>query len=260
MEGPMQILAIITGEYGRRHVENIRAHAPGDWVIHVWHAPSFYPPVIDYPEDHLPESLPGETEGIALVLAIAEHRGVAELLPEIVRRTNARAVIAPVDREEWLPRGLARQLRCWLGEMNVACVTPKPLCTLTETHYNVRGHRVAYEEPLIAAFARHFGRPAFDIVVDPETGDMAQITVTRDAVCGCARYVAQELLGVPAGDAERLAGLLHHHYPCLASMGVDDDFDDTIMHVSGNIMKKAVAQELKEHVETRYIRPGKKAD
>lgn len=124
----------------------------------------------------------------------------------------------------------------------------------------MKRHRVAYEDPLIAAFARHFGRPSFDIVIDPETRDIAQITVARDAVCGCARYVAQELLGVPSGDAERLAGLLHHHYPCLASMGVDDDFDDTIMHVSGNIMKKAVSEELTEYVEVRYIRPGKKAD
>lgn len=256
----MRILAIITGEYGRRHVENIRAHAPGDWVIHVWQAPSFYPPVIDYPEDHLPESLPAETEGVDLILAFAEHRGVAELLPDIVRRTGAKAVIAPVDREEWLPRGLARQLRRWLSDTDVVCATPKPLCTLTETHYNVKRHRVTYEDPLIAAFARHFGRPRFDVVVDPETRDVVQIDVTRDAVCGCARYVAQELLGVPADDAERLAGLLHHHYPCLASMGVDDDFGDTIMHISGNIMKKAVREEVEEHVETRYFRPGKKAE
>ena len=256
----MQILSIITGEYGRRHVANVRAHAPRDWVIHVWQAPSFYPPVIDYPEDHLPESLPGETEDIDLVLAFAEHRGVAELLPEIVRRTNARAVIAPVDREEWLPRGLARQVRRWLGEMNVACVTPKPLCTLTETDYNVKRRRVAYEDPLIAAFASQFGRPSFDIVVDPETRDIAEITVNRDAVCGCARYVAQELMGVPVGDAERLAGLLHHHYPCLASMGVDTDFDDTIMHISGNVMKKAIKEQVVDYVASRYIRPGKKAD
>lgn len=84
----MRILTIITGEYGRRHVENIRAHAPDDWSIDTWEAPAFYPPVIDYPEDHLPESLPGEAEGVDLILAFGEHKGVAELLPEIVRRTE----------------------------------------------------------------------------------------------------------------------------------------------------------------------------
>jgi hypothetical protein len=251
----MRILAIITGEYGQRHVDNIRAHGPDEWEIEVWPAPSFYPPVIDYPEDHLPESFPDAD----LILSFGEHKGVAELLPEIVRGTGARAVIAPVDREEWLPRGLARQLRRWLAEMDVACVTPKPLCSLTESDYNVKGHQIEYDDPLIAEFARHFGRPQFHIAVDPETRDLAEVAVTRDAVCGCARYVARELLGVPVDEAERLAGLLHHHYPCLASMGKDSDFDDTIMHVSGNIMKAQIKDKIGEHIQVRYIRPGKKA-
>ena len=252
----MRILTIITGEYGERHIDNVRAHAPPDWEIEVWRAPSFYPAVIDYPEEFLPKSLPSAD----LILSFGEHKGVAELLPEIVRRTGARAIIAPVDREEWLPRGLARQLRGWLEEMDVACVTPKPLCSLTETHYNVKRHRIEYDDPLIAAFARHFGRPDFRISVDPETRDIAEIEVTRDAVCGCARYVAQELLGVPANDAEYLAGLLHHHYPCLASMGKDTDFNDTIMHISGNIMKKQISERVRPYKETRYIVPGKKSE
>lgn len=252
----MRILALITGEYGQRHVDNIRAHGPEGWEVDVWRAPAVYPPVIDYPEEFVPDSLP-DTD---LILAFGEHKGVAELLPEIARRTGASAVIAAVDREEWLPRGLARQLRGWLSEMDVSCVTPKPLCSLTETHYNVKRHRTEYDDPLIADFARHFGRPALRISVDPDTGDILEIDVVRDAVCGCARYAAQELVGVPAAEAERLAGLLHHHYPCLASMGIDDDFNDTILHISGNILKQEVKEQVAEHVEVRYIRPGNKAD
>jgi hypothetical protein len=251
----MRILAIITGEYGQRHVDNIQAHAPETWEIQVWRAPSFYPPVIDYPEDFVPESLP-ETD---LLLAFGEHKGVGELLPEIARRTRARAVVAPVDREEWLPRGLARQLRRWLADIGVACVTPKPLCSLTETHYNVKRHRTEYDNPLISEFARHFGRPKLDITVDPQTHDILEIEVARDAVCGCARFAGRELVGVPAAKAERLAGLLHHHFPCLASMGIDDDFDDTILHISGNILKEEVNDQVADFLEVRYIRPGTKA-
>lgn len=252
----MHILAIITGEYGQRHVDNVRAHAPDDWQIEVWRAPSFYPPVVDYPEDFLPESLPSAD----LILSFGEHKGVAELIPEIARRTGVQAVVAPVDREEWLPRGLARQLRRWLAEMDVSCVTPKPLCSLTETHYNVKRHRIEYDDPLIAAFARHFGRPEFRIVADPETGDITEIEIERDAVCGSARYVAQELLGVATNDAEHLAGLLHHHYPCLAAMVKDSDFNDTIMHVSGNIMKERIGEQVRPYKEVRYIVPGKKSE
>ncbi len=43
------ILAVISGEYGQRHVDNIRAHGPTDWVVEVWKAPPVLPPVIGYP-------------------------------------------------------------------------------------------------------------------------------------------------------------------------------------------------------------------
>jgi hypothetical protein len=174
--------------------------------------------------------------------------------------TGARAVIAPVDREEWLPRGLARQLRGWLGDIGVACVTPKPLCSLTETHYNVRRHRVEYDDPLIAEFARHFGQPEFRISIDPETRTVTDVEVVRDAVCGCGRHVADGLVGVSANEAEQTAGLLHHHYPCLAGMVKDPDFNDTLMHVSGNILKDHIGEQVKPYKETTYITPGKRSE
>ena len=251
----MRILAVITGEYGQRHVDNLRAYGPPDWQIEVWRAPAVLPPVVDYPEDYLPESLPPAD----LILAFGEHRGVAELIPEVAKMTGARAVIAPVDREEWLPRGLARQLRGWLAEMGVACVTPKPLCSLTEAHYNIRRHKVAYDDPLIVEFARYFGRPEFRITVDPETRIITEVGVVRDAFCGCARFVAQRLIGVSADDAEQEAGLLHHHYPCLAGMGKDPDFNDTIMHVSGNILKEQVGAQVRPYKELVYIVPGRRS-
>jgi len=259
----MRILAIITGAYGQRHVDNIRAHGPADWKVEVWSAPAVYPPVVDYPEDYVPESLPPAD----LILSFGEHRGVAELLPEIVKRTGARAVIAPVDREEWLPRGLALQLRGWLAELGVACVTPKPLCSLTEDSYNVRRHRIEYGDPgrmvgvrLITEVARHFGRPEFQIAVDPDTRTITQVQVVRDAFCGCAQHVARGLVGVSADDAEQEAGMLHHHYPCLAGMGNDPDFNDTLMHVSGNILKDRVEEQVRPYKRTVYIVPGERSE
>jgi hypothetical protein len=252
----MRILAIITGEYGQRHVDNIRTYGPAEWQVEVWRVPAVLPPVIDYPEDYLPASLPPAD----LILAFGEHRGVAELVPDVARMTGASAVIAPVDREEWLPRGLARQLRGWLAEMGVACVTPKPFCSLTETHYNVRRHRAEYDDPLIAEFARWFGRPEFHISVDDRARTISAVEVVRDACCGCARHVAQGLVGVSADDAEQEAGLLHHHYPCLAGMGKDPDFNDTPMHVSGNILKERVGEQVRPYKRVIYIVPGKRSE
>lgn len=249
----MRILAIISGEYGARHVENIRQHGPSNWQIEVWNAPHIFPLVIDYPEDYLPEQLPS----CDLILSFAEHKGVAELLPDIAAMTNARAVIAAVDNESWLPRGLARQLRGWLEKMDVACATPKPLCSLTETDFGVtRRQRLEYDSPLIAEFARYFGQPELEITVDPETRQIISAEVRRDAVCGCARFVAQGLVGLSADEAEEKAGLLHHHYPCLASMGKDADFGDTLMHVSGNVLKDNVSLQVKPYKSVQYLSPG----
>jgi hypothetical protein len=247
----MRILAIIQGEYGQRHVENIRRHGPAGWTVEVWRAPAALPPVIDYPEDHLPASLPPAD----LVLVLGEHPGVAELVPDVVRLCGAQAVIAPIDNNAWLPKGLARQLGGWLADQGVAAVFPKPFCSLTETHSGVRRFRVAYDHPLIREFARYFGQPELRITCDPETRTVVSAQVIRDAVCGCARYVAERLVGVHVNDAEQEAGMLHHHYPCLAAMGIDPDFDDTLMHVSGNILRDAVAAEVRPFKEVQFFVP-----
>ena len=253
----MRILAIISGEYGRRHVENLTAHGPTEWEIHTWQAPAVLPPILDYPEDYLPEALPPAD----LILSFAELRGVAELLPDIARMTGAQGVIAAVDNEAWLPRGLARQLRGWLEQIGVACATPKPLCSLTEQDYGIaRRQRLTYDSPVIAEFAHYFGQPELKIEIDPETRTITAVQVQRDAVCGCARFVAERLVGLSADEAGEQAGLLHHHYPCLASMGIDPDFGDTLMHISGNVLKDNVEAQVRPFKRTQYIAPGPRSE
>ncbi len=249
----MRILGIINSDYGMRHMANIIQYAPAQWVITQWRAPVFFPLVIDYPEDFIPAELPPAD----LILSFAEHKGVAELIPDIAKKTGAKAVIAAVDNENCLPRGLARQLRGWLEQINVACATPKPLCSLTETEFWVtRREKRPHHSPLIAEFARYFGMPEFAIQVDPKSRTITSVEVKRDAVCGCARYVAQHLVGVMADEAEYEAGLAHHHFPCLASMGIDIDYSDTLMHVSGNIMKDKVGEQVKAYKRIQYLTPG----
>lgn len=247
----MRILVITQGEYGKRMVQNLRTHAPQGWTIEEWSPPGNLPLVMDYPEEYLPDAL----LPVDVILSLGENPGVAELIPEIARRTGARAAIVPIDRAEWMPKGLARQLERWLEEIGVVAVFPKPLCSLTETHYNVGRHRVEYHNDLIAEFARFFGRPRFTLTVDPVNKLIVEAQVERDAVCGCAHHVAAGLMGVKVDDAEFQAGMLHHHYPCLAAMGIDADFADTLMHVSGNITKEEVKAELRPYLTIQYIVP-----
>jgi thymidylate synthase len=253
----MRILAIFSGEYGIRHVGNVRAHKPPGWSIETWKAPAVLPLIMDYPEEFIPESM----HACDLILSFAENKGVAELIPEIVKLTGARAVIAAIDNEAWLPRGLARQLIGWLERMNVACATPKPLCSLTESDYKVtRFEREAYESALISEFAYYFGQPDIRLSLDQE-GVIQAAQVQRDAVCGCARFVAEKLIGLSADEAEEKAGLAHHHFPCLASMVKLNDYNhDTLMHESGHILQDNLAEQLKSYKKTRYIAPNSRSE
>jgi hypothetical protein len=228
----VRLLAIVSGEYGRRHEANIRANGPSSWTVTAWTPPRALPAVIDEPQDYLPAALPASD----LLLAFQEDPRAAQLIADVAKLCRARAVIAPVDREEWMPRGLVLQVGKWLAAAGIAAAFPKPLCSLTES---LAGDSRSEE---IREFVRFFGRPAFAFSCEPSTRAIRDITVTRDAVCGCARHVAGRIAGVPVDDAEHAAGLAHHHYPCMASMGIDPDFSDTLMHVSGNIMKQAVAE------------------
>lgn len=250
----MRILAIISGEYGLRHVENLHRHTPTDWVIESWKAPVVFPLIIDYPEDFLPKSfLPCD-----LILSFSENRSVAELIPEIAQMTGARGVIVAVDNETWLPLGLARQLTGWLARMNVACATPKPLCSLTEHDFKItRRERETYDSPIIREFAKYFGQPDIQITVNEDSRTISVANIKRDAVCGCARYVAEKLVGLSVDDAEEKAGLFHHHFPCLASMVKLNDYNhDTLMHESGHLLQENLGEQLKSFKQKKYIAPG----
>jgi len=54
----MRILGVITGDYGERHLDNVRRHGPEEWTVEQWRAPSRFPIVIDYPDEFVPDDLP----------------------------------------------------------------------------------------------------------------------------------------------------------------------------------------------------------
>lgn len=238
----MNILAVVSGEFGNRNVRNIRANAPPDWSIEVWQAPPALPQMIDYPEDHIPDTFPAAD----LILSFAEISGVAELLPEIARLSGARAVIVAVNNETWLPLGLGRQLRGWLEDIDVVCATPRPLCSLTEKDYGVtRYDRIKFNSPEIAEFARYFGKPDLKITIDEETSTIKSAEVIRDAVCGNTRHVAEQIIGLPTDEVLDKASLLHKHFPCLTTMTKLDDFDhETLMHESGHQLTDNIKKQI----------------
>ncbi len=233
----MRIFAVIHGQYGQRIVENIRAYGPRGWKIESWR-PSPLPAVVDDPEQYLPLHVPPAD----LILALGESHCAAQLIPDIARRAGAQAVIAPIDRAAWLPEGLRRQLQEQLQRMGVAAVFPRPFCSLTEDGYNLRRQRVAYSNPWISEFARYFGRPVFHVRCENDV--VKEVRVERDAACGCARFVAEQLIGWPVKEAVFQSGIFHHHYPCLAGMTQDRVLGDSLLHLAGHVMRQAVEAEV----------------
>lgn len=240
-QAKLRILVITQGRYGQRIVENVRRHAPADhWQVQEWVVPSSLPSVVDDARDFLPPMLPASD----LILSIGEIPSVAVLLPDVVKMTGARGVIAPVSHGEWLPSGLMNQVHEWLARLGVAIAFPKPFCSLTEDEYSLQDRKVSYTDGPIGEFARHFGRPSLSVSVDEAAAVIRSVSVIRDSACGCARHVAEQLAGIPLDEAVERAGLLHHHFPCLASMTIDPDYGEPLMNVSGQLLREELARQM----------------
>lgn len=230
----MRILAVIQGNYGKRIVNNILSHAPQDWKISTWIAPSRFPVIIEEPEEFLPQSLPQ----VDLLISLGENPGVAEITPGLAKLSKAKAVIAPCDNRDWLPTGLKNQIKKELESSGISCVFPVPFCSLTEKFS---------ENEYIKSFARYFGKLNLTLICNQ--GKINKIIIKREAPCGCSRFVTEKLIGVKLEKAEEKAGLFHHYYPCLASGKINGRFKDSLLHQSANITKLAVKEAIKENLD-----------
>jgi hypothetical protein len=226
----MRILVAIQGHYGQRIADNIRKYGPADWKVFSYTFPQDLPAIVDDADEFLPKELPAAD----LLISLGEHPGVAQMIPEMVEKSGAKAVIAPADNRAWLPPGLAKQVKNKLDSMGVEMVYPVPFCTLAEKDS---------QSQHIREFAKYFGRPELDIELDKDR--VKRVAVIRGTPCGCNQYVADGLPGVWERDAMEKAGLLHHQYPCLATMVVDQEFEDTLMHRAGLMTKLAVEKAIK---------------
>ncbi|MCX6009278.1 MAG: DUF166 family protein [Chloroflexi bacterium] len=227
----MRILVAIQGHYGQRIADNIRQHCLADWKVYSYTFPQDLPAIIDDADQFLPKELPAAD----LLISLGEHPGVAQMIPDMVKKSGAKAVIAPADNRVWLPPGLAKQIKRKLESMGVDMVYPVPFCTLTEKDS---------QSQFIREFAKYFGR--LEVTVDFDRDRIEKVTVIKGAPCGCSPYVADGLMGVWERDAVEKAGLLHHQYPCLATMVMDQEFEDTLMHRAGLMTKLAVEKAIKD--------------
>lgn len=230
----MRILAVVQGHFGERKVEVWKEKGPKDWTVEVLGLRGPFPLVVE----DVNEFLPSEVPLADLVVNLSEEPGVLEVIPEVVKRAKAKALLIPVDNRAWVPPGLVRQVEKVLGREGVEVVSPVPFCGLKE---------VDSTNPFVREFAKYFGLPEVEFEVEGER--IVGGNVIRSAPCGSTYFVLENLKGERIQDAEEKAGLLHHNYPCLATMTIDWQFQDTLMHRAGYFVKEAVRKALKGYLK-----------
>ena len=239
----MRILAAVQGPYGQRIVGNIRNHLPVGWELTIFALPSALPPIVDDPDEFLPASF----DSADLLLALSESSRSAQLIPAIAQKAGVRGVIVPIDSSAWLPLGLKNQVERELADLGIAAAFPKTFCTLTEHSYGFGVFTRTYESEVISAFARNLGKPKLDVAIDRQRGTIVGVKVLSGAPCGSTFHVARLLTGIAINEALPRAGLICHHFPCLASMQkeeIDEGEFDTLMHISGYVVNEEVERQI----------------
>ena len=226
----MRILIAIQGHYGQRIADNIRNCGLAGWKVYTFTFVENLPVIVDDADEFLPKELPE----VDLLISLGESPAVAQMIPDMVKKSEAKAVIAPADNRTWLPPGLAKQIKRKLESLGVEMVYPVPFCTLSDKDSR---------NPFILEFAKYFGKPELDVELGADK--IKRVAVVRGSPCGCTPYVAGGLIGIWERDAVEKAGLLHHQYPCLSTMVIDQEFEDTLMHRAGLMTKLATEKAIK---------------
>jgi hypothetical protein len=194
--------------------------------------PSNLPAFIDKPEEYMPKSIPKAD----ICIASGLHKDLLLELPTHLKKNGVEALIVPVEDFNEVPSGLRRQVEEHCLELGLETVFPKPFCSLEPSE----------DRPLISRFIVEFrvGRPMLEISLAEKGGCeiVEYATVKRSAPCGSTWYIAKKLTGVET-KRETLYDAIaraHHSYPCTATMNIDPETREPILHIGGYIIREEV--------------------
>lgn len=216
------------------HVRNIRA------AIEL-RKPSELPAFIDDPEKYLPKNVPKAD----LYIASGLHKDLLLELPRCIEKVGVKGLIVPIEDFREVPPGLAKQLNEKCQELSLESALPKPFCSLKPSE----------DKPTISRFVTELevGRPLLEIstVKKGKYGTIESASVKRSAPCGSTWYIAKKLVGLETKREILYDGLAkaHHSYPCTATMEVDPELKEPILHVAGYTIREEVKKALR-HTKT----------
>lgn len=220
----MNIFILTSGKYGSRIINTMAKMGFAASIVGIHEVPEDLPEFMDDVSEYIPDNLP-EAD---LILSLGLYGDINMIIPAVAFKASAKSIIVPIHDPKQIPLGLQREIEGETGDVKI--VFPKPFCSL---------------EPVgneyIDEFTDYFGKPELEIEAD---NLIKNIEVKRGAPCGSTWFVAEKLQNVPVNEAEFEAGGRYHNYPCLASMNIDPQVGDTILHLAGYKIKEAVKRGL----------------
>jgi hypothetical protein len=201
-------------------------------IVDILQLPPALPFYVDDPLDIIGRRLPAHEATVAINV----HQEVLLSLPGLIKRAGSRALIVPAEAPGWTNRWLKGQVKAACRRLDIGCAFPKPFCSLAPGLH-----------PSIDEFMDYFhiGKPRIRL----ELGDgyIRDARVVRSAPCGNTYYVAFNLRGAPLDVrvAETVAKYWHS-FPCVASMEIDRELGETILHMGGFMHYAAVQEALAE--------------
>jgi hypothetical protein len=199
--------------------------------------PSELPRFIDNPEKYMPKKIPNAD----LCIASGLHKDLLLELPDYIQKVGVKGIIVPVEDFIEVPAGLRRQMEERCQELNLESAFPKPFCSLEP----------AEDKPTISRFVTELkvGRPLLNISTENRRKHeiVTSVIVMRSAPCGSTWYVAKKLVGTKTKKEifYDTVAKAHHSYPCTATMSVDPEIKEPILHVGGYIIREEVEKTIK---------------
>ena len=211
------------------HVQNVRAAIKLP-------EPSELPAFIDNPGKYMPKKIPRAD----VCISSETHKDLLLELPCRLREAGVKALIVPVEDFVKVPTGLRKQVEEKCLNSGLECAFPKPFCSLESSQ----------DKPVISRFVNEMGvgRPRLEITTakHEKSEVIESSTVVRSAPCGSTWYVAKKLLGVDT-KKELLYDAIakaHHSYPCTATMEIDPEAKEPILHIAGYTIREEVERAL----------------
>ncbi len=260
----LKVVLIFNGDYGLRVLENM-VNSIGHCVscghlciekqckygkygfanniigVYELEDPESLPQVIDDPYKYLPRKLPNAD----IVLATGLHNDLYMELPELLRKSDIKALIIFREDPKDAPLGVVREIYDLCKDYGIEFEAPKPSCILRPNN-----------KTIINQFIREFrlGKPLLEIEL-AQIADIKKIVSVKiyvSAPCGTTWYVARQILNYEfkSFDEDELRKFydyiaLHHHAaPCIGSMLYDHEIGDTILHWGSYIEREAYLRAL----------------